>query len=155
MSSICTKCKTKIGFFGTEYKCDEEGCKSKPLLCTDCYNKCSDEVLAECETCAGSFCPEHFDNHSCEDEETCEECGELTEDCTCDEEDEMDEKILTYSTDKTCAYVYTSSDCKAIKELNIIAQLYIDGYEYVGPINESYILFRQKVIPPKEIIPNA
>lgn len=144
--SNCTKCKAKIGWLSTEFKCDAEGCDNPLILCEKCYTKCTDEELAECEDCSGTYCQKHFEEHICEDE-TCDDCGELLEDCTCDE-DEEDEKvsnedILTYSTDKSCAYVCTSKNCTALQELDIVAKLYADGYRYVGPVNTEFVLFKK------------
>jgi hypothetical protein len=157
--SNCTKCKTKIGFFGTEYKCDAEGCTNPLILCDKCYPKCNDDELAECEDCSLCYCPKHFEDHICgdEEEETCDDCGEVLSECTCEDacdecgevleectcEKVTDEDILTYSNDKSCAYVCTSKNCTALQELDIVAKLYADGYRYIGPVNAEFVLFRK------------
>lgn len=99
--AYCTKCKTKIGMFDTSYDCMSEDCSN--TYCT----KCSETELIDCKYCDDSFCKECLKDHEpdCkteneeveeEEEETCDECGELIEDCTCDELEGMN-----FNDDKT------------------------------------------------------
>ena len=91
--AYCTKCKTKLGMFTTSYDCMDEVCNK-----TYC-EKCSATELIDCKSCEDSFCKECLKEHetACkeenetteEEEETCPDCDELLEDCTCDEVDGM------------------------------------------------------------------
>jgi len=100
--AYCTKCKTKIGMFDTSYDCLSDDCNKNYCV------KCSETELIGCKYCEDSFCKECLKDHEpdCKieneeieevEEETCPDCGEILEDCTCDELDGMtfdDEKVV-------------------------------------------------------------
>lgn len=100
--AYCTKCKAKVGMFDTVYDCMDENCTK-----TFC-KKCSETELIDCKYCDDdSFCKECLKEHEpdCkaaqeeveeEESETCPDCDELLEDCTCNDVDGM-----TFNDDKT------------------------------------------------------
>lgn len=89
--ATCKKCKKSLGFFDKSYECMEEGCPA-----TYC-NACATTELVDCEYCSDAYCKKHLETHTpdCKAEnettdETCDECGELMSECTCDTEDDVD-----------------------------------------------------------------
>ena len=88
----CKKCKIKIGMFANKIVCEE---------CDSTYcEKCSTEIV-ECEYCNVDYCKKCLEKHTpdCklenettpaeeaeDEEETCDDCGEVLSDCTCEEE---------------------------------------------------------------------
>lgn len=85
--STCKKCKKNLGFFDKSFECMEE---SYPA--TYCVT-CATTELIDCEYCDDSYCKKHLELHTpdCKaesEEETCDDCGEVRDECTCDTEDE-------------------------------------------------------------------
>jgi hypothetical protein len=72
--------------FGKSVECSDD-------VCTKAFcEKCASSELVDCEYCENSFCKECLKDHTpdCKteneevEEETCDDCGEVLEDCTCD-----------------------------------------------------------------------
>lgn len=96
--ATCAKCKSKIGMFDTSHNCMDDNCNK--VFCT----KCADTELVDCEYCSNAYCKGCLKGHTMEckaenedeEDETCDECGELIDECTCGEIDGV-----TFSDDKT------------------------------------------------------
>lgn len=100
--ATCKKCKKSLGFFDKSYVCNEDSCPA-----TFC-DACSKTELVDCEYCEESYCKKCLEKHipDCKEEnenveETCDDCGEVMSECTCDTEDEDVPDGMYFNKDKT------------------------------------------------------
>jgi len=124
--AACKKCKKSLGFFDKSFECSEEGCPA-----TFC-EACSKTELVDCEYCEDSYCKKHLETHTpdCKaenEEETCEDCGEVMSECTCDTEDEDMPDGMYFNKDKTiCILDIEDNKLSAfIEELNTLRKDFI------------------------------
>ena len=82
----------------------EEGCPA--IYCVTCATT----ELTDCEFCDNGFCKKHLEAHTpdckeenetTDEEETCDDCGELVDECTCDTEDDEMPDGMYFNKDKT------------------------------------------------------
>jgi hypothetical protein len=135
----CSKCGKRIKMFETSYSCDFDECDEK--VCGNCYSKVSG--WNDCEWCENSYCPKHLETKS-------HNCEEYSEDES--EDKRTVDECITYSEDKSIAYLDVVSGISIKDEANKIAELYKEGYELViravNPVEESsyLILVNKKLI---------
>ena len=99
----CKKCKKSIGMFQTKVECNDSDCTS--VYCEACAisemetcPSCEEKVCKKCMATHAGPCKDELETPE-EEDETCDDCGELVDECTCDEEEEVEG--ITFNKAKT------------------------------------------------------